>query len=76
MLGLCGGPLWLRGKASVLLSEGRLFNPLVYMLDTEDTEPQTAPDVLVGTLHGSHRHHCMYELLQVALERLLNALKM
>ena len=23
------------------------------------TEPQTAPDVLVGTLHGSHRHQCM-----------------
>ena len=25
----------------------------------QDTEPQTAPDVLVGTLHGSHRHQCM-----------------
>ena len=21
--------------------------------------PQTVPDVLVGTLHGSHRHHCL-----------------
>ena len=25
-----------------------------------DTEPQTAPDVLVGTLHGSHHYHCLY----------------
>ena len=25
----------------------------------QDTEPQTAPDVLVGTLHGSHQHQCM-----------------
>ena len=29
----------------------------------QDTEPQTAPDVLVGTLHGSRRHYCMNELL-------------
>ena len=25
----------------------------------QDTEPQTTPDVLVGTLHGSHHHQCM-----------------
>ena len=25
----------------------------------KDTEPQAAPDVLVGTLNGSHRHQCM-----------------
>ena len=25
----------------------------------QDTEPQTAPDVLGRTLHGSHRHQCM-----------------
>ena len=25
----------------------------------QDTEPLTAPDVLVGTLHGNHRHQCM-----------------
>ena len=25
----------------------------------QDTEPQTASDVLVGTLHGSHHHRCM-----------------
>ena len=24
----------------------------------QDTQPQTAPDVLVSTLHGSHRHQC------------------
>ena len=25
----------------------------------QDTEPQTAPEVLVGTLRGSHHHQCM-----------------
>ena len=25
----------------------------------QHTEPQTAPDVLVITLHGSHHHQCM-----------------
>ena len=25
----------------------------------QDTEPRTAPDLLVGTLHGSHRHQCV-----------------
>ena len=25
-----------------------------------DTKPQTAPDVLVGTLHNSHHHQRMY----------------
>ena len=25
-----------------------------------DTEPQTAPDRLVGTFHGSHQRQCMY----------------
>ena len=25
----------------------------------QDTEPETAPDVLVGSSHGSHRHQCM-----------------
>ena len=25
----------------------------------QDTEPQTAPDVLVRTLHGCHRHQCV-----------------
>ena len=33
--------------------------PLVSMSLGQDTEPQTVPDVLVGTLHGSHRHQCM-----------------
>ena len=31
----------------------------------EDTEPQTAPDVLVSTLHGSHHHQCMYVCVSV-----------
>ena len=25
----------------------------------QDTAPQTAPDVVVGTLHGSHHHQCV-----------------
>ena len=25
----------------------------------QDAEPRTAPDMLVGTLHGSHRHQCI-----------------
>ena len=35
----------------------------------QDIEPQTAPDVLVGTLHGSHHHQCMmYVCLTLLLE--------
>ena len=35
--------------------------PLVCMLTCpgQDTKPQTAPDVLVTTLHGSRHHQCM-----------------
>ena len=37
--------------------------PLVCMskcpeVQVQDTEPQIAPDGLVGTLHGSHHHQC------------------
>ena len=32
---------------------------LVCSVLRQDTEPPTAPDVLVGTLHGSHHHQCM-----------------
>ena len=48
-----------------MFSEGRWFDsrgPKSVL--GQDTEPQTAPDVLVGTLHGSHR-----ELLSVALDK-------
>ena len=63
------GWLWLRGRASILLLEGRWFdspglhvkvslgkilNPELLLIHFE-----TAPGVLVGTLHGSHRHQCM-----------------
>ena len=45
------GRLWVRGRASFLLSEGRWF---------DSPGPQTAPVVLVGTLHGSHHvYECM-----------------
>ena len=43
----------------------------------QDTEPQTAPDVLVGTLHGSNRHLCMHVLItasQFGRKHLINAL--
>ena len=43
-----------------------------------DSKPQTAPDVLVSTLHGSHHHQCMDVWITVSLFRkkhLLNALK-
>ena len=49
--------LWLRDRASVLLTEGRWFDsPWSACLSVlgQETEPQTAPDVLVGTLHGSN----------------------
>ena len=32
----------------------------------QDTEPQAAPDVLVGTLHGSYRHQCMNTWITVS----------
>ena len=62
MLGLDGTRWWLRGGASVLLSEGLQFDSHglhVKVSKGQDTESRTAPDVLVGTLHGSHRHQCM-----------------
>ena len=49
--------LWLRGRASILLSEGGWFDSPG--LHVEDTEPQTAADVLVSTLHGCRHHQCM-----------------
>ena len=57
------GQLWLRGRASVLLWEYHWFGNL-----GQDTEPQTAPDVLAGTLHGLQRMNaCMIPL--VALDK-------
>lgn len=44
----------------------------------QDTEPNTAPDVLVGTLEGRHRHQCMNVWIAASRlwqKRLLNALK-
>ena len=39
-------------KSSVFLLEGHWFDSPG--LHAEDTKPQAAPDVLVGTVHGSH----------------------
>ena len=54
--------LWLRDRASVLLSEGCLFESpglLVEVSLGKILNPKTAPDVLVSNLHSSHRHYCM-----------------
>ena len=64
--------LWLRDRACVLLSEGRwVDSPGLHVNVSLDKilNPKTAPDVLDGTLHGSHRHQRMYELFKVALDR-------
>ena len=50
------------GRDSILLSEGRGFDsPGLHVKVSlglgQDTEPQTAPDVLVDALHGSQHHH-------------------
>ena len=54
--------LWFSG----MLWEGRWFDSPVsacWSVPGQDTELQTAPDVLVGTLHGSHRHQCMKDIM-------------
>ena len=51
-----------RGRASVLLSEPRWFDSpglACWSVPGQDTEPQTAPEVLVGTLQAAHCHQCM-----------------
>ena len=56
------GRLWLRGRASILFSEGHWFHFPGLQVEVslgKILNLKTAPDVLVGTLHGSHRHHCM-----------------
>ena len=49
------GQLWLRGGASILLSEGPWFDSPVEM----SLGKILNSDVLVCTLHGSHPHQCM-----------------
>ena len=61
------GRLWLKGRASVLLSEGRWFDsPGLHVKVSlgEILKPQTAPDVLVGTLHSS-----VYECMWITVSR-------
>ena len=56
---IISGRLWLWGRASVLSSEDHWFDPPglhVKVSLGKILNPQTAPDVLVGTSHGSHRH--------------------
>ena len=44
----------------MLLSEGQWFDsPGPRSVLGQDTEPQTAPDVLIGTLHGGYHYQCM-----------------
>lgn len=58
------------GRASILLLGGPWFNSLgLHEVLEQDIEPQTAPGVLVGTLHGL----CMHELISHSgKKRLLN----
>ena len=61
--------LWTRGNNAVaqgqsqhLLSEGRWFDSPVLHVSvsfSKKLNPKTAPDVQLGTLHGSYRHHFM-----------------
>ena len=54
--------LWLRGKASVLLSAGHWFeSPDLHVKVSlgKILNLKPSPYVLVSTLHGSHRHQCM-----------------
>ena len=58
-MGGCGSGVQ---PVNFLLSEGCWFNfPGLHVTSVfgQDTEPLTAPDVLDGTLQGSHRHQCM-----------------
>ena len=63
-------------------ADGRWFEPWLSLAACrsvlgQDTEPQTAPDVLVDTLHGSHHHQCMNAWVTVGgfgQKRLINAL--
>ena len=60
--------LWLRSSCSsgvepsILLSEGCWFSSSSLLVEVslgKMRNPKTAPDVLVGTLNGSHRHQFM-----------------
>ena len=54
--------LWLTGRVSVLLLEGRWFDSPGQHVKVFLGKVLN-PKLLVGTLHGSHCHQCMYELL-------------
>ena len=59
---MTSGQLWFRGRASVLLLEALWFDYpglSVKVSSVNILNLQTAPDVLVGTLHGSHCLQCM-----------------
>ena len=54
--------LWLTGRDGVLLLDGRWFDSLSLHIEVSSAKIlnlRTAPDVLVGTLHGSHCHQCI-----------------
>ena len=56
------GRPWLRGRNSVSLLECRWFHPPGLHVEVSLSKilnPKLLTDVLVGTLHGSHRHQCM-----------------
>ena len=76
MIRLKSGRLWLRGRASIPF-EGHWFDSPGPRIEVS-LGKITAPDELVSTLHGSHRHQCMSVWITVSRfgqKHLLNALK-
>ena len=75
------GRLWLRGRVSILLSEGHWFDSPGLHVEVslgEILNPSLQPDVLVSTWHCSHRHWCMFVWITVSLfgqKCLLNVLE-
>ena len=57
--------LSLRGRANTLLLEGHWLKGKSHW----EPEPQTAPHVLVCTMHGSHHHQCIYKMLYIAFDK-------
>ena len=54
-----GREVWLRGRARLLLSEGRLFDSPGQHIKVSLDKILNPKTVLVSTLPGSHPHQCM-----------------
>ena len=63
--------LWPRGRPSVLLLQGCWFDfPVLDVGVGKILNPKTAPDVLVGTSHGSRCRQCMNVYMNYASKSL------